>query len=166
MFNLLRRSAPRYPTIRQTLANAGLLSSTDPDALTVLERHGSYSGRGVNFFRAFNPTDATAGAIRVRTYGDLDAHQELVLGSGHVESNGLVMLNSQPEQTHPVPNRELADRAAHADDHHLVFWDAEAARSSGVTLSRPAAGWLHAQSTADERHVDTTGHGSIPDTNA
>ena len=48
MFNFLHRSAPRYPTIRQTLGNAGRLSSTDPDALTVLERHGSYSGRRVN----------------------------------------------------------------------------------------------------------------------
>jgi hypothetical protein len=105
MLNFLHRSAPRYPTIRQTLVTAGLLSSTDPDAVTVLERHGSYSGRGVNFFRAFNLTDATAGAIRVRTYADLDAHQELVLGSGHVESNGMVMLNSQPEQTHAVPTR-------------------------------------------------------------
>ena len=166
MFKFLHRSAPRYPTIRQTLVNAGLVSSTDPDALTVLERHGSYSGRGVNFFRAFNPTDATAGAIRVRTYADLDAHQELVLGSGHVESNGLVMLSSQHEQTHAVPIREPADRAAHADDHRLVFWDAEAARSSGVTLSEPAAAWLHAQSTTDELQVVTTGRGSIPDTNA
>jgi hypothetical protein len=161
MFNFLHRSAPRYPTIRQALVNAGLLSSTDPDALTVVERHGSYSGRGVNFFRVFNPTDAAAGAIRVRAYADLDAHQELILGSGHVESNGLVMLNSQPEQTHAVPTRELADRADHADDRHLVFWDAEAARSSGVTLSEPAVGWLHAQSTAGERKIVRS-----PDTNA
>jgi hypothetical protein len=27
MFNFLQRSAPRYPTIRQTLVNAGLLSA-------------------------------------------------------------------------------------------------------------------------------------------
>ena len=146
VFNFLHRSAPRYPTIRQTLVNAGLLSSTDPDALTVLERHGSYSGRRVNFFRAFNPTHATAGAIRIRAFADLDAHRELVLSSGHVEHEGMVVLNSQPEQDHAVPIREPADRAAHADDERFVFWNAEAARSSEAALSEPAAVWLHAQS--------------------
>jgi len=146
MFNFLHRSAPRYPTIRQTLVNAGLLSARDPDSLTILERHGSYSGRRVNFFRAFNPTHATAGAIRVRAFADLDAHRELVLGSGHIEHEGMVVLNSQPEQNHAVPIREPADRAAHADDQRFVFWDAEVARSSGVALSEPAAVWLSAQS--------------------
>src|SRR6266581_1139828 len=102
MFNFLHRSTPRYPTIRQTLVNAGLLSATDPAALTVLERHGSYSGRRVNFFRAFNPMHATAGVIRIRAYADLDAHRDLVLGSGHVEHEGVVVLNSQPEQDHAV----------------------------------------------------------------
>jgi hypothetical protein len=147
MFNFLYRSAPRYPTIRQTLVNAGLLSATDPDALTVLERHGCYSGRRVNFFRAFNPTHATACAIPVRAFADLDAHRELVLRSGHVEHEGIVVLDSQPEQDHAAPIREPADRAAHADDQRFVFWDAEVARSSGVTLSEPAAVWLQAQST-------------------
>jgi hypothetical protein len=61
MFTFLHRSAPRYPTIRQRLVDAGLLSAADPDALTLLERHGSHSGRRVNLFRAFNPTDATRG---------------------------------------------------------------------------------------------------------
>ena len=148
MFNFLQRSAPRYPTIRQTLVNAGLLSARDPDSLTVLERHGWYSGRRVNFFRAFNPTHATACAIRVQAFVDLDAHLELILGSGHVEREGMVVLNSQPKQSHAVLIREPADRAAHADDQRLVFWDAAFARSSGLTLSEPAAVWLHAQSAA------------------
>src|SRR5438105_6231773 len=94
VFNFLHRTAPRYPTIRQTLVNAGLLSATDPDALTVLERHGCYSGRRVNFFRAFNPTHAIACAIPVRAFADLDAHRELVLRSGHVEHEGIVVLDS------------------------------------------------------------------------
>src|SRR5438067_13520049 len=106
MFNFLYRSAPRYPTIRQTLVNAGLLSARDPDSLTVLERHGWYSGRRVNFFRAFNPTHATACAIRVQAFADLDSHRELVLGSGHVEHEGTVVLNSQPEQDHAAPISE------------------------------------------------------------
>jgi hypothetical protein len=147
MFNFLHRSStPRYPTIRQALFQAGLLSATDPAALTVLERHGLYSGRRVNFFRAFDPTDAIAGAIQVRAFADLDAHGELVLGSGHVEHEGMVVLTSRPEQDHAAPIRQPADRADHADDERLVFWDAEVARSSEAVLSEPAAVWLRAQS--------------------
>jgi hypothetical protein len=148
MFNILHRSAARYPTIRQTLLSAGLLATTDTDALTVLEKRGSYSGRRVNFFRAFNPAHATAAAIRVRAFADLDAHQELILGSGHVEREGMVVLNSPPKQSHAVLIRQPADRAAHTDDQRLVFWDAELARSSGLTLSEPAAVWLQAESAA------------------
>ena len=129
MFKLFHGSAPRYPTIRQTLVNAGLVNATDSDALAVLERHGGYSGRSVTFFRAFNPTRATAAAIRIRAFADLDAHRELVVASGHVEHSGMVMLNSQPEQDHPVPIREPADRAAHADDQRFVFWNAGSAPS-------------------------------------
>jgi hypothetical protein len=162
MFNFLHRSASRYPGIRQVLVNSGLVSSIDADALGIVKKHGSYSGRGVTFFRAFKPTDATASAIQVRTYADLDTHPELVQGSGHVESNGLVMLNSQPEQTHVTPIREPANRSAHADDHRLVFWDAEVARASQVAVSKPAAAWLQAQSRRDERHIVTAGR-NIPD---
>ena len=100
MFKFLNRSAPRYPTIRQTLATAGVPSAADPAGLTVLERMGSYSGRRVNFFRAFDPTRAEARAIQVHAFRDLDTHQELVLGSGHVEHEGLVMLDGRPEAEH------------------------------------------------------------------
>jgi hypothetical protein len=121
MFKFLSRSAARYPTIRQTLATAGVPSAADPAGLTVLERMGSYSGRRVNFFRAFDPTRAEARAIQVHTFRDLDTHQELVLGSGHVENEGLVMLDGRPEAEHIVPPRELADRAEHTDDERFVF---------------------------------------------
>jgi hypothetical protein len=60
----------------------------------------------------------------------------------------MVVLNSRPEQTHAVLIRKPADRADHADDQRLVFWDADFARASGLTLSEPAAVWLQAQSTA------------------
>lgn len=148
MFNILHRSAARSSTLHQTLVGAGLLATTDTDALTVLEQRGSYSGRRVTFFRAFNPARASAAAVRVRAFADLDAHQELILGSGHVERDGMVVLNSQPRQSHAVLIRQPADRAAHADDQRLVFWDAELGRSSGLTLSEPAAVWRQAQSAA------------------
>lgn len=115
MFKFLNRSAPRYLTIQQTLAQAGV-----PAGLTVLERMGTYSGRRVNFFRAFDSTRAEARAIHVQAFRDLDGHQELVLGSGHTEHEGLVMLDSRPEAEHASPPRELADRTAHLDDERFV----------------------------------------------
>jgi hypothetical protein len=118
MFKFLSRSAPRYPTIRETLTSAGVPSAADPAGLTVLERMGSYSGRRVNFFRAFDPRSSAGSAVHV--YRDLDAHQELVLGSGHVEHEGLVMLDGRPEAEHAIPGRSLADRTDHADDERFV----------------------------------------------
>jgi hypothetical protein len=121
MFKFLSRSAARYPTIRETLAEAGVPSAADPAGLTVLERMGSYSGRRVNFFRAFDPTRAAARSIAVHGFRDLDGHHDLVLGSGHVENEGLVMLDDRAEAEHPVPTRALADRADHTDDERFVF---------------------------------------------
>jgi hypothetical protein len=121
MFKFLNRSAARYPTIRQTLADAGVPSAADPAGLTVLERMGSYSGRRVNFFRAFDPTRAAARSLSVQGFRDLDGHQDLVLGSGHVEHEGLVMLDGRPEAEHATPVRALADRADHSDDERFVF---------------------------------------------
>ena len=121
MFKFLNRSAAHYPTIRQTLTQAGVSSAEDPARLTVLEKMGSYSGRRVNFFRAFDPTRAEARSIQVHVYRDLDTHADLVLGSGHVEPGGLVMLDGRPEAEHASPPRELADRADHTDDERFVF---------------------------------------------
>jgi hypothetical protein len=100
----------RHPSIRETLALAGVPSAAQPAGLTVLERMGTYSGRRVNFFRAFDPARATARAI-----------EDLVLGSGHVEHEGLVMLDGRPEAEGAAPNRAPADRAVHADDERFVF---------------------------------------------
>jgi hypothetical protein len=131
MFNFFNRSRPRYPTIRQALVQAGLSTADDPTRVAVLEKHGQFSGRRVNFFRAFEP-----------------GHQDLLLGSGHVEHEGLVVVNRQSEPEGAAPAREPANRATHADDERLVFWDAAAARSSEAILSAPAATWQRARSTS------------------
>jgi hypothetical protein len=150
MFNL-HRSAPRYPTIRQALARAGLSSATNPAVLGVVERRGSYSGRRVNFFRTFDPSHAEAQKVQVRDFDALDAHQDLVLASGHVEREGMVVINRRAEAADsPPPIRQPADRAAHADDEHLVFWDAEFARASGAALSEPAAAWRQAKAASTQ----------------
>jgi hypothetical protein len=131
MFNFFKRSQVRYPTIRQALVQSGLSAADDPGRIAVVEKHGQYAGRRVNFFRAFAPGD-----------------QELVLGSGHVEPEGLVMVDSRPQPEGAAPTRQAANRAAHADDDRLVFWNADTARSSEKILSGPAATWQQARSSS------------------
>ncbi|SRR6266508_228743 len=131
MFNFFNRSETRYPTIRQALFTSGLSMAADPTRVAVVEKHGQYVGRRVNFFRAFEP-----------------GHQDLLLGSGHVEHEGLVVVDSRPEPEGAAPSREPANRAGHADDERLVFWDAVRASSSEATLSAPAATWQHARETS------------------
>jgi hypothetical protein len=131
MFNFFNRSETRYPTIRQALLNSGLSTAADPSKVAVVEKYGRYVGRRVNFFRAFAP-----------------GHQDLLLGSGHVEHEGMVVVDSRPQPEGAVPAREPANRASHADDERLVFWDALRASSSEATLSAPAATWKHARETS------------------
>lgn len=130
MFNLFNRSRTRYPTIREALVESGLTSASDPKRIAVLEHYGQYAGRRVNFFRAFDP-----------------GQHEHVLRSGHVEHEGLVVVDSRPQPEGGVPAREPANRTGHADDERLVFWDPARARSSEAALSAPAATWQNARST-------------------
>jgi hypothetical protein len=130
MFKFFNRPQLRYPTIRQALVEAGLSAAGDAARISVLEKHGQYAGRPVNFFHAFEP-----------------GHQDLLLRSGHVEREGKVIVDSVSRPEGATPLRERANRVDHTDDEHLVFWDPGAARISEATLSAPAATWLHARST-------------------
>jgi hypothetical protein len=130
MLNFLHRSGSRYPTIREALVQSGVPGATNPATITVVETDGLFSGRHVNFFRAFAP-----------------AHKEVLLGSGHVEKGGLVVVDARSAVDSLTPAREPADRAGHKDDERLVFWDAEGARVAEAALSAPAATWLQAKST-------------------
>ena len=134
MFNVFHRSRPRYPTIRQALAQAGLSAATDPAKVAVLQKPGRYSGRRVTFFRAFEP-----------------GREDVLLASGHVEPEGLVVVDTRGGPEGNVPAREPANRATHADDERLVFWDEDASRVSEEALSSPAATWLHARSTSEDQ---------------
>ena len=124
MFSLLRKSQPRRPTsaMAQALISDGLPSGMQPSSLEVVTQRGSYSGRGVSFFRVYDPVRVAERALNVRHFADLDAHSDLVLGSGHVESDGAVVL-SRRDRSHVAgtPIRNGADRSAHADDEQIVF---------------------------------------------
>src|SRR5919197_1311801 len=57
---------------------------------------------------------------------DLDAHPDLVLGSGHVEQHGAVVLTRRDiAPSVPAVLREPADRATHADDEQYVFSESQ-----------------------------------------
>ena len=100
MFNLFRKSQPRQPTpaLCQALLNQGLPPGMDPSTLHVIERRGSYSGRNVRYFRVFDGIRVTERALEVRRYADLDASPDLVLGSGHFETDGAVFLSKRTSQ--------------------------------------------------------------------
>ena len=124
MFNLFRKSQSRQPTpaLCQALVKDGLPPGMDPATLRVIERRGSYSGRGVRYFRVFDAIRVTERALDVRRYADLDAYPDLVLGSGHLEADGAVVLSKrhQPPVTAQSVRTE-ANRSEHADDEQLVF---------------------------------------------
>jgi hypothetical protein len=124
MFSFMRRSQPGRPTAAMTsaLASDGLPPGMDAATLQVVEHGGSYSGRRVSNFRVFDPQRAAERSIRVRTFDDLDGHPELVLGSGHVERDGAVVLIKRSFPTAAAaPSRSQASRADHADDERVVF---------------------------------------------
>ena len=125
MFGFLRKTtAPKPATValRQALVQSGLPPDLDPATLAVIDRRGSYDGRAVHYFRVFDPVQAAERRIEVRGFGDLDPYPDLVLGSGHVEQRGAVVLTRR--DTAPsvrTAARDRADRATHADDEQYVF---------------------------------------------
>ena len=150
MFGFLRKgpSPASSLAIQQALVQQGLPFGMSVNRLRVLTRQGNYAGRSVRYFCAFDTHQAAQGGVVVRTLNDLDAYPDLVVGSGHVERDGAISLTRrEPPTTTPSPTRAQADRAGHADDAHLVFWDAVGSRSSAVHLSEAAASWHNARST-------------------
>jgi hypothetical protein len=124
MFHLFQRSQPRHPTtgIAQALVRDGLPPGMDPLTLGLLLQRGSYSGRRVNYFRVFDPIRVAELNLKIRNFADLDASPDLVIGSGHVEVDGAVVLSRRER---PVVSRTLirddADRSVHSDDEQFVF---------------------------------------------
>jgi hypothetical protein len=124
MFNMFRKAQPRRPTaaLCKALVSDGLPPGMEASSLSVVEQHGSYSGRRVTYFRAFDPIRVAERALQVRGYADLDVHPDLVLGYGHFETDGAVELSKRdrPPVASP-PVRTEADRSTHGDDEQFVF---------------------------------------------
>jgi hypothetical protein len=124
MFSLFRKSQPRHLTaaMARALVSDGLPPGTEPSTLSVVLQHGSYSGRRVSYFRVFDPIRVAERGLQMQSFSNLDAYPDLVLGSGHVESDGAVVL-SKRDRSRTTSNvvRSEADRSAHSDDERVVF---------------------------------------------
>ena len=119
-----RRSGQRSPSaaIRRALERDGLPPGVQAATLGVFESRGTYSGRKVTYIRVFDPARAAERGLHVRAFGDLDAHPDLILRTGHVEQDGTVVITWRaPSVDAEAPVRERADRAAHGDDEQFVF---------------------------------------------
>ena len=140
MFGLFRRPAPRPLTdaIRRAIEKDGMTESvSNPSLLRMVESKGRYSDRKVTYFRVFDSTSPAQRSLDIQRYQDFDVFSGLVLRSGHVESDGTVVL------TRPVivraaeaPIRTQADRTDHTDDAHIVRGETGAsANPSPITTS-------------------------------
>ena len=71
-----------------------------PDVAVVLrmiEERGDYAGRPVTYFRVFDPGNAKWGTSDVRRFDALDARR--ILHSGHIERDGVIVLNRESGQS-------------------------------------------------------------------
>src|SRR3954463_12788837 len=93
MFDFLRRSAPRPLSdgIRHAIEKDGM-TPPNPSGLRMVDVGGRYSNRKVTFFRVFDANSVPVQTLGVRHYKDFDDHPGLVLRSGHVEQDGVVVL--------------------------------------------------------------------------
>ena len=161
MFGFLRRgpSPAASHAIQQALIQRGLPHGMSVGSLRVLTRQGNYSGRTVRFFTAFDEDQARQNGVVVRSFDDLAAHPQLVIGSGHVEHNGQVSLTHyESATTAPAPARANADRAGHGDDAHLVFPGGDSSRGSAAHPWEPGPTQPHAPTPRASEPAPPTEH--------
>jgi hypothetical protein len=104
-----------------TRLGSGPPAQRDPAMLSVLQQHGWYAGRGVTYFRVFDPARSAERAVVIRQYTDLDACPELVVASGHIEQDGAMVLARPESASTPARTERLGtDRSVHVDDEGIV----------------------------------------------
>ena len=144
MFGLFRRPAPRPLTdaIHQAIQRDGRTPATfDPAQLRMVESSGRYSDCGGTYFRVFDPAATAQRMIEVKRYLDLDAYPELILQSGHVESDGKVVVTRVRVIRNASPSaRSAADRSQHLDDAHIVVHGETGASANARPVEAPASG--------------------------
>jgi hypothetical protein len=104
MFVRFRRPAPRplSEAILRAIEKDGIAPAvSNPSELRMVESRGRYSDRAVTYFRIFDPTSSAHAAVGIHRYQDFDVFAGRILGSGHVERDGTVVL-SRPEVVQPA----------------------------------------------------------------
>lgn len=141
MFGLFRKSGPRPVSDAILLAmekDGGSSLTSGTKLLRMVESNGRYSDRKVTYFRVFDPAIATQRSIDVRQFRDLDDAQGLIVRSGHVESDGVVILTrAVTVRDADTPTRSLADRTKHADDAHIVVHGETGASANARAVETP-----------------------------
>lgn len=136
MFGLFRRRAPRplsEALHRAIEKDGGTSAISDSSQLRMIESTGRYSDRKVTYFRIFVPVLAAQQSLDVRKFNDLDQHQDLIVRSGHLETDGTIVL-TRPVVVRPAErlSRAQADRTMHLDDAHIVSGE------TGASSNAPA----------------------------
>ncbi|MCC7372768.1 MAG: hypothetical protein IT306_30430 [Chloroflexi bacterium] len=123
MFGFFKRPSarPLTTTIMHAVERDGPSSPAPLNTLLMVEMSGRYSDRKVTYFRVFDPATAAQRMVEVKRYADLDAFQNLIVQSGHVESDGKVVVTRDVRARGAQPAaRSAADRSQHLDDAHIV----------------------------------------------
>jgi hypothetical protein len=145
MFGFFKSAGPHPLTdaIMRAVELEGAPVGVPLNALQMVELKGRYSDRKVTYFRVFDAATLAQRSVQVKKYADLDAYQDLILQSGHVENDGKVVV-TRPRVVRaqsPSPNvREAADRSQHLDDAHIVVNGETGATANPTTAdAQPAS---------------------------
>lgn len=143
MFGFFKRagSRPLTDAIIRAVELDGAPAGVPLNTLQMVESNGRYSDRKVTYFRVFDPASTAQRSVEVKRYTDLDAYQNLILQSGHVESDGKVVVTRPRVVRQPAtPNvRSAADRSLHLDDAHIVVNGETGATANPKTAEAPSA---------------------------
>jgi len=115
MFNFFRRPGPRPLTgaIMEAMVRDGQNEGiSDLSTLRMVESTGRYSDRKVTYFRVFDPTSTAQRSAGVTRYQDFDVFPGLIVRSGHVEKDGVVVL-TRAVVVH-APSSSIRTRAGRA----------------------------------------------------
>jgi len=144
MFGFFKRASARPLTaaIVRAVELDGAPSALPLSTLQMVESNGRYSDRKVTYFRVFDPAAMEQRSVQVKKYTDLDPFQNLILQSGHVESDGKVVVTRPRIVRQPaMPNvRSAADRSQHLDDAHIVVHGETGASANPSTIEAKPVG--------------------------
>ena len=143
MFGIFKRpsSRPLTDAIVRAVEIDGSPTTVPFSTLRMVESGGRYSDRKVTYFRVFDPAAMAQRSVEVKRYTDLDPFMNLVLQSGHVESDGKVVVTRPRVVRAPsTATRAAADRSQHQDDAHIVVHGETGATANPRTADVASSG--------------------------